>query len=53
MLERTDTDWAPWTLVEADSKRFARVKVLDPRCAAIEEGCAATGSIPAPHVAGN
>src|SRR3712207_9351144 len=26
MLERTDTEWAPWTLVEGDSKRYARVK---------------------------
>jgi polyphosphate kinase 2 (PPK2 family) len=36
MLERTSTDYAPWTLVEADSKRYARVKVVETVCAAIE-----------------
>jgi polyphosphate kinase 2 (PPK2 family) len=29
MVERTSTEWAPWYLVEADSKRFARVKVVE------------------------
>ena len=28
MVEKTSTDYAPWTLVEANCKRFARVKVL-------------------------
>jgi polyphosphate kinase 2 (PPK2 family) len=28
MVERTDTSYAPWTVVEAEDKRFARVKVL-------------------------
>ena len=28
MVERTSTEIAPWTLVEANDKRFARVKVL-------------------------
>ncbi len=28
MVDRTSTDNAPWTLVEANDKRFARVKVL-------------------------
>ena len=28
MLERTSTDIAPWTVVEADDKLYARVKVL-------------------------
>ena len=28
MVERTSTEIAPWTLVEADDKYFARVKVL-------------------------
>lgn len=28
-LERTDTEWAPWTLVEAADKRHARVKVFE------------------------
>jgi polyphosphate kinase 2 (PPK2 family) len=38
MLELTDTREAPWRLIEGDSKRFARVKVLRQTCAAIEEG---------------
>jgi polyphosphate:AMP phosphotransferase len=28
MVERTSTELAPWTLVEAEDKRFARIKVL-------------------------
>ena len=38
MLERTGTEWAPWTLVEADSKRFARVKVIEAVIEAAEAG---------------
>ncbi len=43
MLARTDTAYAPWTLVEGDSKRWARVKVLDTVTAAIEAGMKARG----------
>ncbi len=28
MLERTDTDYAPWTVVEANDKRYAAVKIM-------------------------
>ncbi|MCY1403520.1 Polyphosphate:AMP phosphotransferase [compost metagenome] len=28
MVDRTSTEIAPWTLIEANDKRFARVKVL-------------------------
>ncbi len=28
MLERTDTEWGPWTIVEATDKRWARVKIF-------------------------
>ena len=28
MVDRTSTEIAPWTLVEADDKRYARVKIL-------------------------
>ncbi|MFH2218971.1 MAG: polyphosphate:AMP phosphotransferase [Pseudomonadota bacterium] len=28
MVERTSTEYAPWTLVEANSKEYARIKVL-------------------------
>ena len=28
MVDRTSTEIAPWTLVEAEDKRYARVKIL-------------------------
>jgi polyphosphate:AMP phosphotransferase len=36
MVERTSTRLAPWTLVEADDKNFARLKVLKTVCDALE-----------------
>jgi polyphosphate:AMP phosphotransferase len=36
MVEKTSTGLAPWTLVEANSKPFARVKVLRTVCDALE-----------------
>ena len=38
MVFETSTSWAPWTLVEADSKRYARVKVIETVIAAAEDG---------------
>jgi polyphosphate kinase 2 (PPK2 family) len=38
MLARTDQPYAPWSLIEADSKRYARVKVVETVIARIEEG---------------
>jgi AMP-polyphosphate phosphotransferase len=32
MVDRTSSDIAPWTLVEANDKRFARIKVLKTLC---------------------
>ena len=29
MVERTSTEVAPWTLVESEDKRYARIKVLE------------------------
>ena len=37
MIERTSTDYAPWTLVEAEDKLFARIKVLDTFCSRLKE----------------
>jgi polyphosphate kinase 2 (PPK2 family) len=48
MVDRTGTEWAPWTLVEADSKRFARVKVLETVIAAAEAGLERHGRRPPP-----
>ena len=36
MVALTSTREAPWTLVEGDSKRYARVKVIETACAEIE-----------------
>jgi polyphosphate:AMP phosphotransferase len=36
MVDRTSTDIAPWTLVEANDKYFARIKVLKTLCGAID-----------------
>jgi polyphosphate kinase 2 (PPK2 family) len=36
MVERTSTDYAPWTVIEAEDKRYARVKVIETVCDAIE-----------------
>lgn len=37
MIARTDTDHAPWTVIEADDKKFARLKVLRTVCEAVEK----------------
>lgn len=36
MVDRTSTEIAPWTLVEANDKNFARIKILKTLCAQIE-----------------
>jgi polyphosphate kinase 2 (PPK2 family) len=46
MLERTDHAPAPWHVIPADSKRYARVAVLEAAIAAIEQGLRATGQEP-------
>ena len=48
MLEETSTEWAPWHLVEAESKRFARVRVLETVIAAAEDGLKRHGRRPPP-----
>jgi polyphosphate:AMP phosphotransferase len=37
MVDRTSTEISPWTLVEANDKLFARIKVLHTLCERIEE----------------
>jgi polyphosphate kinase 2 (PPK2 family) len=46
MLERTDHDAAPWTPIEADSKRYARVRVMNVVIERIEAGMRAVGVEP-------
>lgn len=36
MIFKTDTDIAPWTVVEGNSKKYARIKVLKTVCEAVE-----------------
>ncbi len=50
MLQKTDTPWAPWTIIEAHDERFAAVKVLKTVSRAFERRldevspCAGSGS---------
>jgi len=37
MVERTSTEYAPWTLIEGNDKRFARIKALKTFCERLEE----------------
>jgi len=38
MLERTETEWGPWTLVAATDHRWTRVRVLQTMIEVMEEG---------------
>ncbi len=46
MVERTSTGTAPWTLIEANDKNYARVKILRTLCQRIEEVLADNGDKP-------
>ena len=46
MLARTDEPAAPWSLIEAEDKRWARVAVIDTVIARIEEGMREWGMEP-------
>jgi polyphosphate kinase 2 (PPK2 family) len=37
MLERTDTEWGPWTIVEATDRRWTRVKIFETITHRLEE----------------
>ncbi|PVB62343.1 polyphosphate:AMP phosphotransferase [Labrenzia sp. 011] len=37
MIDRTSTNYAPWTLVSAENKKHARIKVLRTICESLEE----------------
>jgi polyphosphate kinase 2 (PPK2 family) len=47
-FERTDTEAAPWHLVPAESKRYARVTVIETVIADAEEGLRRHGTRPPP-----
>jgi polyphosphate kinase 2 (PPK2 family) len=48
MLARTDQPYAPWSLIEGDSKRYARVKVIETVIGRIEHGMREWGFEPPP-----
>jgi AMP-polyphosphate phosphotransferase len=48
MLARTDQPRAPWSLIAGDSKRFARVKVIETVIERIEQGMREWGIDPPP-----
>jgi polyphosphate kinase 2 (PPK2 family) len=48
MLERTESEWGPWTLVEATDRRWARAKIFDTLITRMEEGLAAHGCVVPP-----
>lgn len=37
MVERTSTEYAPWTLIEGNDKRYARIKAIRTFCDRLEE----------------
>jgi len=50
MLARTDQPYAPWSLIEGDSKRYARVRVIETVIERIEEGMRKWGMEPPPRL---
>jgi AMP-polyphosphate phosphotransferase len=49
MLERTDTEWGPWTIVEATDRYWARAKVFETIVTRLEEALVRRGKpLPAP-----
>jgi polyphosphate kinase 2 (PPK2 family) len=43
MLERTETEWGPWTIVEATDHRWARVKIFETIIGRLEEALQGRG----------
>jgi polyphosphate kinase 2 (PPK2 family) len=52
MLERTDTEWGPRTIVEATDRRWARVKIFETIVGRLEEALQARG-LPLPERPGD
>jgi polyphosphate kinase 2 (PPK2 family) len=48
MLERTETEWGPWTIVEATDRRWARVKIFTTIINSLEEALQKRG-LPLPE----
>lgn len=48
MLERTETEWGPWTIVEATDRRWSRVKIFETIISCLEEALEVRG-VPLPE----
>jgi hypothetical protein len=46
MFERTDTEWGPWTIVEATNRRHTWVKIFETIIASLEERLTALDAMP-------
>lgn len=46
MFERTDTEWGPWTIVEATDRNYTRLKVMRTICRALEERLEELNALP-------
>lgn len=46
MFERTETEWGPWTIVEATDRRHTRTKIFQTIIAALEERLDEEGFLP-------
>ena len=45
-FERTDSEWAPWTIVEATDRRYTQVKIFETIITALEDRLAPMGALP-------
>ena len=45
MLERTESEWGPWTLIEASDRRWVRAKVFETLIRRMEKGIALHGCV--------
>ncbi len=46
MLERTETEWGPWTIIEATDRYFARIKIFNTVIRAMEEALGLPFTVP-------
>jgi polyphosphate kinase 2 (PPK2 family) len=49
MLERTDSEWGPWTIVEATDRRWCRIKIFQVIVRRLEEALRERGLEPPPE----
>jgi len=50
MFEHTDSEWGPWTIIEAHNGRYARIKIMRTLISALEERLSGLGLLPTPEV---